>query len=400
MKISDFRWTKVAVPTRAPRRSADGMSGIDAVRTIVEIETDNGLIGLGEIGPRVSNDRLNGLKSTLVGQDPYRIEHLRRVIAASRFYSMELSIVMSGIEMACLDIQGQAAGRPLADLLGGRLRDTIPSIAYIYRLGESPDAPEVRTTDQVVRHIQDLVDEFGFETIKLKGGAEPPNEDIDLTRATRAAFPNHRIRLDPNGVWTVATSLRVANTLLDQDLEWLEDPTMGLDGMAEVTKRSPIPTATNMCLVDFHEFSSAVQKRAVDIMLLDIFFLAGVRQAREMAAACSMFGIDIGIHSGGSGGPELGISLSAMVHLASTLPNLCCAIDTMYHHWRDDVIQGGLLPITGGALAVSDAPGLGVTLDRDKVRLYAERFERSRRSGGSRDPDPRRPGWLPAYPAW
>lgn len=400
MKITDVRWTQVAVPLVAPLRSADGVSRPSIRRTILELETDVGLVGIGEIGARVSSDRLNAARAIVVGTDPYALEWLRSRLHSSRFYQMETAILLAGIEMACLDIQGKAVGRPLSDLLGGRLRERMPAIAYVFRRLASDEAAEVATNQQLVEHVAELVEQHGFETIKLKGGAAPPDEDVEAVRAVRARFPRHRIRLDPNGAWTVATSLRVAEQLRDCDLEWLEDPTMGLDGMAEVTRRSPIPTATNMCLIDFHELSSAVARRAVDVMLLDVFFLGGVRAAREMAAACRAFGIDVGIHSGGAGGGELGVALAAMLHLASTLPHLRCAIDAIYHQYRDDLIRGGPMTYHAGELSVPSGPGLGVELDPERMGRYAEAFERERRDGGQRDADPSRPGWYPSYPAW
>jgi glucarate dehydratase len=141
--------------------------------------------------------------------------------------------------------------------------------------------------------------------------------------------------------------------------------------MAEVTARSPIATATNMCLVDFHELGSAVRRRAVDVMLLDIFFLGGLRATREMAAACGAFGIDIGIHSGGAGGAELGVATAAMLQVGRVLAIFCCAMDSMYHQWRDDVLVTPFRYVNG-ALAVPTGPGLGVEIDREKLEQYAK----------------------------
>ncbi|MFN8523273.1 MAG: enolase C-terminal domain-like protein [Chloroflexota bacterium] len=398
MKIVDLRSTNVAVPLEAPLRSADGVGPAAIKRTILEIETDDGLVGLGEIGARVSSDRLKAVRGAVVGRSPYQLERLRLDVHGSRFYQMETAILASGIEMACLDIQGQAAGVPVSELLGGRLVETVPAIAYVYRRLASDGHAAISSTGEIVDHVRDLVARHGFQTIKFKGGAATPEEDVEAVRALRAAFPGHRLRLDPNGAWTVATSLRVAALLRDTDMEWLEDPTFGLDGMAEVTSRSPIATATNMCLIDFHELGSAARRRAVDVMLLDVFFLGGLRATREMAAACGAFGIDVGIHSGGAGGAELGIATAAMVHVASTLSGLCCAIDSMYHQWRDDVLTEPLR-YHDGAFSVPTGPGLGVKLNCEKVGIYAEAFAQGR-AEGRRTADPARPNWFPRYPAY
>ncbi|MCC6175608.1 MAG: mandelate racemase [Chloroflexi bacterium] len=401
MKIVDLRWTHALVPLEAPLRSADGVGGAALRRTILEVETDDGLVGLGEIGRRVPSDRLQAARAAIVGRSPFDLERLRLELHGTRFYQLDAAILAAGVEMACLDIQGKATGRPVSDLLGGALREEVPAIAYVFRRLASEGQPAVDTSDDLVKHVQRLVERHGFQTIKLKGGAAPPEDDVEAILALRSVFPRHKLRLDPNGAWTVATSLRVAALLRDADLEWLEDPTFGIDGMAEVTARSPIATATNMCLIDFHELGAAVRRRATDVMLLDVFFLGGLRAAKAMAMACGAFGIDVGIHSGGSGGAELGIALAAMLHLASTIPTLRCAIDAIYHQYRDDVIAGGPFVYHAGALPVPTGPGLGVSLDPERVARYAEAAERQRReAGGRREPDLTRPGWFPTYPAY
>lgn len=303
MKIVDLRWTHVAVPLQAPLVAPDA-----SVRRRYAAPSlsfiDDGLVGLGEIGPRVSSDRLNAARGLVIGRTPYELERLRLDIHGFRFYQMETAILASGIEMACLDIQGKATGCQSRSCWAGGCA-TVSGHSLHLPSARCRRLPGVSSTDEIVRHVQDLV-AAGYETIKMKGGAAPPEDDIEVMRALRAALPRHKLRLDPNGAWTIATSLRVAAQLRDLDMEWLEDPTFGLDGMAEVTARSPMATATNMCLVDFHELGSAVRRRAVDVMLLDIFSSGGLRATKEMAAACGAFGIDIGVHSGGApGAPSL-----------------------------------------------------------------------------------------------
>jgi glucarate dehydratase len=398
LRISRVTATPVAVPIIAPRRHSDGVTAW-TVRTILQVEAENGLVGVGEVGPRATQDRLRSVCARLVGEDAFALERVRLRFGAGKFYSQEAASLVAAIEMACLDLQGKTLGRPVSDLLGGRVREIIPLIAYIFRLDATHARPAVATTDEVVAHARQVVDQFGFETIKFKGGAVSPWEDVETMHALRAAFPRAELRLDPNGVWSVETSLRVADALRGCSLEWLEDPTLGIEHMAEVTRRGGIPTATNMCVTHPEEFPRAVAVRAVDIVLCDLWYWGGMRASGYLAAMCDTFGFGLGIHSGG-GSSELGPGMSAMLQLAATFPNLVHAADAMYHHQVDDVIIGGLLPIHNGHMTVPSGPGLGVELDPERLGRYSELFRETAVERASRPPDPSRPGWYPTYPAW
>lgn len=398
MRILSVTATPVAVPVFAPRRHSDGVTS-STRRTILQVEADNGLVGLGEVGPRVTQDRIRALSGRLVGEDPFALERLRLRFGVGKFYSQETSSLFAALEMACLDLQGKMIGRPVSDLLGGRVRDVIPLIAYVFRLNATPSQPEVATADEIVAHTRELVKRFGFGTIKFKGGAASPGEDIEAMRALRATFPDAELRVDPNGVWSVETSLRVARALQDCDLEWLEDATLGIEHMAEVTRRGGIPTATNMCVTHAAEFPRAVAVRAIDVILCDLWYWGGMRASKHLAAMCGTFGFGLGIHSGG-GASELGIGMAAMLHLASTFPSLVHAADALYHHQEDDVLTGGVLPIKDGTMTVPNGPGLGVELDPDRLAQYAELFRETASQAVGRAPDSSRPDWYPTYPAW
>jgi glucarate dehydratase len=128
------------------------------------------------------------------------------------------------------------------------------------------------------------------------------------------------------------------------------------------------------------------------VILLDTTFWGGIRPCVKAAGICETFQLGVAVHSSG----ELGIQLATMLHLGAVLPNLSFAADAHYHHLTDDVIEGGPLPYRDGALAVPTGPGLGVRLDREKLRRYHEEF---RRLGSyPYDQDPLRPGWTPTIP--
>src|SRR3982751_2377895 len=180
MKIVDIRPTTVVVPRKAPWRHPNGCHWGRFVRTIVEVETDNGIIGLGEMGGGGESAEavFRSMKSYLVGHDPARLEEMRFLIAnpTASLYNNRTQI-LAALEFACLDILGQAWGVPVCEILGGRLRDRVPFAAYCFFRYPNPQTGEgeVRTIDQLVAHATELKQRFGFTTQKLKAGVFPPD---------------------------------------------------------------------------------------------------------------------------------------------------------------------------------------------------------------------------------
>ena len=286
--------------------------------------------------------------------------------------------VCSPFEVACLDIQGKALGRPVHDLLGGAVRSAVPYSAYLFykwdgHPGAEPDEwGEAIDPAGIVAQATKMISEYGFGSIKLKGGVFPPEQEIEAIRALREAFPDHPLRLDPNAAWSVATSLKVAAEL-DGVLEYLEDPTPEISGMAEVATKAPMPLATNMCVVAFEHLKPSVEQDAVQVLLSDHHYWGGLQRSRQLGMICQTFGIGLSMHSNS----HLGISLAAMTHLAAATPNLSYACDTHYP-WNaaDEVVEPGVLSFVGGAVPVPTTPGLGVSLDRDALARLAENYVR------------------------
>ncbi|TDD58241.1 mandelate racemase [Kribbella antibiotica] len=396
MKIVDIRATTVTVPLEAPLRHSNGAHWGRFVRTVVEVEADNGLIGLGELGGggQSAEDAIQGLKPYLVGHDPARTEALRWMLAnpTASLYNNRTQL-LAAIEFACLDLQGRALGVPVHELLGGKVRDRVPFASYLFfRHANEDGTGEIRTADQLVAHAKQLVDQHGFSVHKLKGGVFPPDYERDCFRALAEAFPGHRVRFDPNGAFSVEEAIRFARAIEDLDNDYLEDPTWGLNGMRRVREKTRIPLATNTVVVNFEQLAANVRDPAVDVILLDTTFWGGIRACVKAAGVCETFQLGIAVHSSG----ELGIQLATMLQLGAVVPNLSFAADAHYHHLRDDIIAGGKLPYVDGAIAVPAGPGLGVELDRDKLAEYAALY---RELGNyPYDRDPARPGWYPLLP--
>jgi len=396
VKIVDIRATTVTVPLHAPLRHSNGAHWGRFVRTIVEVETDNGLVGLGELGGGGESAEavVRGLAAYLRGHDPFRLEALRFAITnpTASLYNNRTQ-VHAAIEFACLDIMGQHLGVPVHDLLGGKLRDTVPFASYLFFRYPDPATGqgEVRTPDQLVAHARELKRAHGFAVHKLKGGVFPPEYELECYRALAGAFPGDRLRYDPNAALSVAQARRFGRQIVDLQNDYLEDPTWGLNGLRQLRDLG-IPLATNTVVVNFEQLATNVRDPAVDVVLLDTTFWGGIRPCLKAAGVCETFQLGVAVHSSG----ELGIQLATMLHLGAVLPNLTYAADAHYHHLTDDVITGGKMSYVDGAMAVPSGPGLGVTLDRDRLARYAELY---RELGGyPYDRDPGRPGWYPLIP--
>ncbi|MGG7573826.1 enolase C-terminal domain-like protein [Streptomyces sirii] len=440
LAIAEVRLTPILVAD-PPLLNTHGVHQPYTPRLIIELTTEGGATGLGEtygdtkyldlaqplatalIGRSVTD--LNGLPAlaaevcgdspAATGADAVDAGGLRGVQTAGK---LRLS-VLSGFEVACLDAWGRAAGLPVHALLGGKVRDRVEYGAYLfYRWaqhpggrGERDDWGAALDPAGVVAQARRFADTYGFTSFKLKGGVFPPAREVAAIRALAAAFPGRPLRLDPNGAWSVATSLRVADALRDV-LEYLEDPASGTDRMAQVAaglrgagpdggrRRAGLPLATNMCVTTFDEIAEAFTRDAVQIVLCDHHYWGGLRRTRELAAVCRAFGVGLSMHSNS----HLGISLAAMTQVAATVPDLAHACDTHYP-WQTEDVLTERLAFRDGRVDVGDAPGLGVALDRDRLAALHRRWLAD--DGGLRDRDDaaamRRadPGWTaPAVPRW
>jgi glucarate dehydratase len=356
-----------------------------ALRTIVEIVTDDGLIGLAETyGGAAPLRALERAKASVVGRDPWQLAPLRADLEggdgktpegfAWESRSLAGPALFSAIEVACLDVLGQATGRPVADLLGGRVRDRVPFAAYLFFKHAGDDAwGEVMTPDALVAEARVMVERYGYRSLKLKGGVLEPDVEAETILRLREAFGTDMpLRIDPNAAWSVPTSVRIAKKLAGA-LEYLEDPAPGIDCMSEVAREAPMPLATNMCVTEFAHLAPAVAKRAVSVVLSDHHMWGGLRATVELGRICGTFGLGVSMHSNS----HLGISLAAMVHVAAAVPELTYACDTHYPWQTDEVIAGGKLKIVDGAVAVPTAPGLGVKLDRDALGRLHEQYQRA-----------------------
>ena len=421
MKITEMHITPIALGD-PPLLNAAGLHAPYCLRTVVELKTDNGLTGLAEVPGSVAVDAaLAAVRDVVIGADPRNWHGLRARLAER--CSPETSVsrgdkpwdgrtrvqVYSALDVACLDIQGKAFGVPVAALLGGVVRERVPYSAYLFykyegaggelAFGTDPEATGWAAARQaaaldpagVVAQAQAMVKEFGFESIKLKGGVFEPAQEVAAMKALHEAFgPGVPLRLDPNALWTVETSIKYGREM-EGILEYLEDPCRTQEGMAAVRRALKTPLATNMCTTSFDDLPGSVKHASEDIILTDHHYWGGLRASMELAAHCRTFIRGVSMHSNNHGG----ISLAAMTHLGAAMPNLSYALDTHYPWQWEDIIIGGRMKIEGGCVALPKGAGLGVELDRVALAKAAENYRRCGFTERNDEPEMQKkvPGW-------
>lgn len=379
-----------------PLLNASGIHEPWALRSIIEIETSDHRVGISETyGDAPMLKALEQAKSLLVGLSPFALnameERVRAVIkpgqgtegsvqfelAPGSHTAKNADKVISAMEVAMMDLQGQLLGMPICDLLGGAVREEVPYSAYLfYKFAEHAGRPyaadawgEAVTPAQIVVQAQKMVAEYGFKSIKLKGGVFEPAVEIASMQALRTAFPTLPLRLDPNANWSLATSIAAAREL-DDLLEYYEDPTPGQEGMAALAAHCRAPLATNMCVTTMEEFKRNATTHAVKILLSDHHYWGGLRATAALARMCGVFDMGMSMHSNS----HIGISLMAMTHVAAAIPNLTYACDTHYPWQEEEVIKGGRVTFVDGAVRVPTTPGLGVEIDPSQLQKLHQQY--------------------------
>ncbi len=391
-RITDIRITPIAFRD-GPLLNAAGIHEPWALRAIVELETSDGRVGISETyGDEPMLRVLDQAKSLVLGLSPFDLNRMEARVRATirpKPGAIEFELapgshsaknaakVTSTFEVAMLDLQGQMVGAPVVDLLGGAVRDAVPYSAYLFfKYAEHIDKPyapdawgEGLSPAQIVAQARRMIGLYGFQSIKLKGGVFEPAHEIACMRALHEAFPGLPLRLDPNANWTLATSIQAAPEL-DELLEYYEDPTPGLKGMAELARHTRLPLATNMVITTLEDFRKGAEMGSVKVLLSDHHYWGGLRVTQTLARMCALWDLGMSMHSNS----HLGISLMAMTHVAASIPNLTYACDTHYPWQEEEVVKGGRIAFDRGSVPVPKAPGLGVEIERDKLAELHEQY--------------------------
>ncbi|GAA3754507.1 glucarate dehydratase [Microbacterium kribbense] len=384
-----------------------GAHGPFFTRNVVIVTDSEGREGIGEVpGGEPIRATVEEAGGMLVGEPVARYRSLLRQVAdrfadrdaggrGQQTFDLRTTIhAVTGLEAALLDLHGQYLGVPVAELLGdGQQRQSVPMLGYLFYVGD-PDATDLpylrephggdawqrvrreKALDPagIVRLAEAATERYGFTDFKLKGGVFAGDEEADAIEALAARFPDARITLDPNGGWLLEEAVRVGKRLRGV-LAYAEDP-CGAEGkfsareiMSEFRRRTGLPTATNMIATDWREMAHAVRTNAVDIPLADPHFWTMAGSVR-VAQLCRDFGLTWGSHSNN----HFDISLAMFTHVGAAAPGEITALDTHWI-WQDGQDLTVKAPqISGGAVQVPTAPGLGVTLNRERLAAAHELY--------------------------
>ncbi len=420
-----------------PLRSSYGLHSPYALRTILELQSDDKIVGISEThGGDAIAQGFQNLKAQVIGSDPYRLTGLLKPMIEddphgssfdrSQTYHVPgenpldaAARIYSAIEIACLDLIGKSLGQPVCDLLGGRVRSEVPFSAYPFYKhagggGEAGDRrpdeySEALSPESLVAQVRKMVAKYGFRDIKFKAGVLEPDIEIETVRQLRAALgPDVPLRMDPNCAWSVETSVRIGKELADElsNGGYLEDPTAGIAGMAEVRRKLlradvETPLASNVAVTSFADLPESVKTDAVQVVLCDPHYWGGLREVQHLGKLCRTFGLGLSMHSN----THLGVSLMAMAHVAAATPHLTYACDTHYP-WqseKDEVVDGGRIPIINGCVRIPEKPGLGVELDYDQLARGRERYEKCPYRKRDDEAEMRKhvdPNWRRILPRW
>jgi L-alanine-DL-glutamate epimerase-like enolase superfamily enzyme len=370
---------------------------------LVRVDTDEGIYGLGEAGDMLgTREAIGWIRRRLIGRDPLAV---RPIVSELLYGGMpphdeEMSITAtptgpivwgaSGVEMALCDLAGKALGTPVYNLLGGAFRDRV----RIYLDRSSPADPT--DLDAWAALGADAV-AAGFVDLKLDAEQAAPEHTAD--RFARSLAPGHVIAIgervaavraaigdaidlsvDCHMHYDVVSAIRLAHELAPLRLKWLEDPTpiTNPDALADVRARSPVPICIGEMLIA-EQLRQFVDRRACDILHPDVLFVGGLHEARRVADYAELHYMPVALH-GNSG--ALGTIAAAHVGAASRT-----VIGLEYHFhdapWIGAVVERDVALFRDGHLVLTDAPGLGVTLNEDVCGARLAEGERLFARGGS-----------------
>jgi len=369
MKITDLKTTLMAVPFKKPTYWPYGKwEGISAV--LVEIETDEGLTGLGESvclpwPPKGCQNFIDGLKPLLLNESPFDTERLLNKIEGlgswvfGRHYA---GYALGGVDMALWDLVGKAAGQPLYNLLGGRVRLGFDCMHYV-----PYDTPE-NMAKEAAENVK-----LGFRTIYLKY-----NSIDHLCRAVAAVREaigyDVELWVDLNQTLSAGFAVALLKRLEKYRIDLAEQPTQAynVQELAYVRQHTSTKIVAHESAFNFREAMNVVKAGAADIICVEPRMSWGISGCRKAAAVAEAGGLPVAIHSCA----ELGIAQACFAHVAVTLPNLVASSQQMYDWFVDDYIAERVR-IENGTIFPPDGPGLGVELNRDKVAEFHENYKRT-----------------------
>ncbi len=344
-------------------------------RTVIELRLENGVTGLGETwGTPDAYALAQRFAKDWLGKDALDRFALREVLGKSTYdnrFGRNGLAALAGLDLAAWDAVARSLKMSLAELIGARKRESIDVVSTlpaailpraVSRKELTDHLDVLANTKLVVQFALDQQRKSGFRSFKLKSAAYSPEWDWKLLNELREAMPQARIRFDPNANYGAATATELCRRLDSLGLEFFEDPTGELEGIARLKAAVKTPVATNMWVVKDEHLVPAIRRQAVDVVLGDLFMWGGIDAWRRMARVAHAYGLKPALHSV----YETGIATVANLHLASALPEVEYPNDSGLHFLSSDVLAEPQ-EVKDGAMRLPAGPGLGVTLDLTKL---------------------------------
>ncbi len=361
MRITKVETIAVRTPMREPlvwpggtRESASGL--------LVQIHTDEGIVGIGEApGPTLPTIQTiidQELTQFLVGQDPLRVEWLvHRMAEFARNWSSIANYAISGIEIALLDLKGKTLGVSVTELLGGFCRDRVAVVGYLFI-----DEPEAAASKAGA-----FVD-AGYTELKLKVGRSFEQDHDTLAAIRDRVGSDVKIRIDANMIWSVPAAIKWIRGLEQFDLQYVEQPVLDFDlqGLAQVRRAVAVPIAADEGCTDVRSALALLEADACDVLVVYPSEAGGLTKARQIGALADAAGKWCTIGSWA----ELGVATAGNLHVVASSSNFPFASDTHYPLQEFDVLDERL-EMSDGLVEVPRAPGLGVALDPTQVGRLA-----------------------------
>ena len=334
MKITGFEYRTVSIPFLP---AIQEHSGMEYPTTLVWVHTDEGLTGLGES---------NSLHSDITDQ----ADSIAERYVGKNLWDIDLSSESFTFQSAFYDLAGQALGVPAHKLIGEKHRDSV-ELAYW-----SPPMPPAATAAEAERAA-----DLGFRVHKLKARKATIVETARLTK--EACGPDFQIRVDPNTEFgDLETGLQLAEELLPYNIEVYEDPIRfeDLSWYRQMREKVEVPVARH--IGGPQEILENIRADAVDA----INTAGNVAGLRKSAAVAEAAGLPIWVQVFAFGSC---VASTFAAHMVCTIPNCTMPIDELPHIRVDD-LSGGSMDLSNGAINLTDAPGLGISLDMDAVERY------------------------------
>lgn len=341
---------------------------------IIELRTESGITGLGEIvpggpGPRALSAAIEELSTVLIGRDA---RDINRNIAAMLYpggwymFARTGNLIIAGLEMAMWDVVGKALNKPLYRLFGGAVRDQVP---YVYYLQAGPSIAEM------VGEAADAASE-GFETIFVKGGWDD-ERDVELIASLREQLGQRvRLRLDVNEAWTPGTAVRMLKRLEPFDLEFVEQPVRMDDvaALADVRRATAVPIGANQSGWTASRILEVVRHQAADVIVTDPHQEGGLTGLRKVMALCEIAGIPVAHHAFSG----LTIAMTAALHVQAASPNAIVAGQAYPPGFVQGDVTRSVFSAPGGMSSLPEGPGIGVELDTEALAAAHNAFNENR----------------------